>query len=95
MAVRRTDMKKVSWARSHESSLILNHAVNNLVNTIMEYESDTFSAPDCKLTKPQAVIIVADFINSIHDHLDGIKISDAHSRLGEIRKTYKNRKAFA
>lgn len=58
-------------------------AVSNLRLMVREYESDTFSADASGLKEYELDQIVAELINHIEDHLDGVILS---SLLEEVRE---------
>lgn len=63
-------------------TLPIKEATDKLVVLIREYESDTFSAEDSKITLGESQLIAAKLIDRIEDHLDGVTIS---AILDEIR----------
>lgn len=54
---------------------ILEESTDRLVNLLLEYESDTFSAMGSNLKPKQARRIAAKLIDGIEDELDGVTIA--------------------
>ena len=48
---------------------------DKLVDFILEYESDTFSAPDLALERAEAVEIAKAVLERAAEHLDGVTLS--------------------
>lgn len=62
---------------ANSSERFYDSAQKELLTTIQEYESDTFSASACELTKDEAMEIAGRAIHWFLDNiLDGVKLDD-------------------
>jgi hypothetical protein len=64
------------------SSTKLDNALGDLVDNILNYESDTFSASAAQLTKDEAEEVAVRLIQSIEIDLDGVRLFHIASTIG-------------